>query len=105
MPEDRAYPSAQALIATEAKRADHVDVIAVMMPNDSHHETCSLALDAGFHVICDKPLTTDLASAVSLARKVKATGAEFCLAHCYTGYPMVRQARAMVRAEAIGSVR
>src|SRR5690349_5262781 len=105
VPEDRAYPSAQALIEGEAERGDRADVIAVMTPNDSHYEICSLALDAGFHVICDKPLTTDLASAVRLAGKVKASGAEFCLTHCYTGYPMVRQARAMVRAGAIGPIR
>jgi Oxidoreductase family, NAD-binding Rossmann fold len=74
VPEDRAYPSAQALIEGEAERADRADVIAVMTPNDSHYEICSLALDAGFHVVCDKPLTTDLSSAVSLARKVKAAG-------------------------------
>ena len=103
--EDRAYPSAQALIDGEAKRTDSVDVISIMTPNDSHHGICSQALDAGFYVICDKPLTTDLVYAVSLARKVKATGAEFCLTHCYTGYPMVRQARAMVRAGAIGPIR
>ena len=103
--EDRAYSSAKTLIENEVRRADHVDVIAVMTPNDSHYEICSLAMDAGFHVICDKPLTTDLDSAVSLARKVKEAGAEFCLTHCYTGYPMVRQARAMVRAGVIGSIR
>jgi predicted dehydrogenase len=105
VPEDRAYPSVQELIEGEAQRTDRADVIAVMTPNDSHYEICSLALDAGFHVVCDKPLTTDLISAVSLARKVKAAGAEFCLTHCYTGYPMVRQARAMVRAGAIGPIR
>jgi predicted dehydrogenase len=103
--EDRAYPSAQALIDGEAKRTDRVDVISIMTPNDSHHGICSQALDAGFYVICDKPLTTDLVSAASLARKVKASGAEFCLTHCFTGYPMVRQARAMVRAGAIGPIR
>jgi predicted dehydrogenase len=103
--EDRAYPSAQALIDGEAKRTDRVDVISIMTPNDSHHGICSQALDAGFYVICDKPLTTDLVSAASLARKVKASGAEFCLTHCYTGYPMVRQARAMVRAGVIGPLR
>ncbi len=105
VPEDRAYPSAQELIEGEAQRTDRADVIGVMTPNDSHYEICSLALDAGFHVVCDKPLTTDLISAVSLARKVKAAGAEFCLTHCYTGYPMVRQARAMVRAGVIGPIR
>jgi predicted dehydrogenase len=102
---DRAYSTAKALIENEARRADRVDVIAVMTPNDSQYEICSLAMDAGFHVICDKPLTTDLDSAVRLARKAKETGAEFCLTHCHTGYPMVRQARAMVRAGVIGSIR
>jgi predicted dehydrogenase len=62
-------------------------------------------LDAGFHIICDKPLTTDLASAVSLAKKVKNSGLEFCLTHSYTAYPMVRQARAMILNGAIGAIR
>jgi predicted dehydrogenase len=105
VPEDRAYPSAHALIENESKRSDRADVIAVMTPNDSHYEICSLALAGGFHLVCDKPLTTDLTTAVSLARKVKSAGTEFCLTHCYTGYPMVRQARAMVQAGAIGAIR
>jgi predicted dehydrogenase len=105
VPEDRAYKSWRDLIEREAARGDRADIVAVMTPNDSHYEICAAALDVGFHLICDKPLTTDLATAVSLARKVKATGAEFCLTHCYTGYPMVRQARAMVRSGAIGAIR
>src|SRR5215472_13543435 len=103
--EDRAYPSAQSLIGGEVGRVDRADIIAVMTPTDSHYEICMAALDAGFHIICDKPLTTDLTTAANLARKVKSTGAEFCLTHCYTGYPMVRQARAMVRSGAIGAIR
>jgi predicted dehydrogenase len=103
--EDRAYPSWRVLIENEARRTDRPDAVAVMTPNDSHYEICAAALDAGFHIICDKPLTNDLASAVDLVRKVKATGAEFCLTHCYTGYPMVRQARAMVASGAIGPIR
>ena len=103
--EDRAYPSWRALIESEAGRVDRPDILAVMTPNDSHYEICSTALDAGFHIICDKPLTTDLASAVALARKVRETGTEFCVTYCYTGYPMVRQARAMVRSGAIGAIR
>lgn len=79
--------------------------LAVMTPNDTHYKICTAALDAGFHVICDKPLTTNLATAVDLAREVKKTGAEFCLTYCYTGYPMVRQARAMVHSGAIGAIR
>jgi predicted dehydrogenase len=103
--DERAYPSWRELVESEAKRKDRIDVIAVMTPNDSHYEICCAALDAGFHVICDKPLTTTLASAVSLAKKVKETGLEFCLTHSYTAYPMVRQARAMVRNGAIGAIR
>jgi predicted dehydrogenase len=103
--EDRAYPSWRALIESEAGRVDRPDILAVMTPNDSHYEICSAALDAGFHIICDKPLTTDLATAVALARKVRETGTEFCVTYCYTGYPMVRQARAMVRSGAIGAIR
>jgi predicted dehydrogenase len=105
VPEERAYPSWLELIESEAKRKDRVDVIAVMTPNDSHYDICSAALDAGFHVVCDKPLTTDITSAVSLAQKVKTTRLEFCLTHSYSAYPMVRQARAMVRTGAIGSIR
>ena len=102
---DRAYPSWQALIESESRISDRPDVVAVMTPNDSHYEICTAALDAGFHVICDKPLTTNLATAVDLVRKVKETGAEFCVTYCYTGYPMVRQARAMVHSGAIGAIR
>src|ERR1700730_18468644 len=86
---NRAYKSWHALIECEAQRKDRADVVAVMTPNDSHYEICSAALGAGFHVLCDKPLTTDLARAVNLVRKVRATGAELCLTHCYSGYPMV----------------
>jgi len=66
--DDRAYSSAQALIEGEAKRADRADVIAVMTPNDSHHDICSLALDAGFHVICDKPSAWCIAKGMGLRR-------------------------------------
>jgi len=103
--EDRAYASWRALVESEAGRGDRPDIVAVMTPNDSHYEICTAGLDAGFHIICDKPLTTDLATAVALARKVKETGTEFCVTYCYTGYPMVRQARAMIRSGAIGAVR
>jgi predicted dehydrogenase len=105
IPQERAYDAWQTLIESEAMREDGADVIAVMTPNDSHHEICSAALEAGFHIICDKPLTNDLATSVDLARNVKRAGAEFCLTYCYTGYPMVRQARDMVRNGVIGTIR
>jgi predicted dehydrogenase len=103
--EERAYSSWRELVDKEAKRVDRIDVIAVMTPNDSHYQICCAALDAGFHIICDKPLTTDLASAVSLAQKVNRSGLEFCLTHSYSAYPMVRQARAMIRDGVIGPIR
>lgn len=105
VPLERAYESWQALIEREAGRKDRADVVAIMTPNDSHHEICSAALAAGFNIICDKPLTNDLGTSVDLARKVKLAGAEFCLTYCYTGYPMVRQARDMVRNGVIGPIR
>jgi predicted dehydrogenase len=102
---ERAYGSWQALIEAEARRADRADVIAVMTPNDSHLTICVAAVDAGFHVVCDKPITTDLASARTLAERVGAMQAEFCVTYCYTGYPMVRQARDMVRSGQLGTIR
>jgi predicted dehydrogenase len=102
---DRAYGSWQALIEGEAARADRVDVVAVMTPNDSHFAICMAAVDEGFHVVCDKPVTTDLASARTLAARVASAQTEFCVAYCYTGYPMVRQARDMVRSGQLGTIR
>ncbi len=102
---DRSYGSWRDLIAREAAREDGIDVLAVMTPNDSHFEICMAALDAGLHILCDKPLSTDAASARALASRVHETGAEFCVTYCYTGYPMVRQARDMVRDGELGEIR
>lgn len=102
IPDVRAYRSWEDLLAGEQGNAD---AVAIMTPNGSHHAICSAALERGFDVICDKPLTTSLADAVDLVRRVRATGRVFCLTHNYAAYPMVRQARDMVRAGAIGEVR
>ena len=102
---NRAYADWRALLDGERARTDGVDAIAVMTPNDSHHAICAAALERGYHVICDKPLTTNLADALDLVRRVRASGRVFCLTHNYTAYPMVRQARDMIRAGAIGAVR
>jgi predicted dehydrogenase len=102
---ERVYADWQTLVQSEAIRSDKIDVLAVMTPNDSHFDICMAALDAGFHVICDKPLATDLESARILAAKVEDTQAEFCLTYCYSGYPMVRQARDMVRDGQLGEIR
>ena len=101
----RAYPDWRALLEGERARSDAADAVAVMTPNGSHHAICAAALEHGFDVICDKPLTTSLADALDLVHRVRTSGRVFCLTQNYTGYPMVRQARDMVRAGAIGEIR
>lgn len=103
--QDRCYPGGQALIQSEALRADGADVVAIMTPNDSHFSFAMQALDAGFDVICDKPMTNTLQEALILHQKVQDTGLVFCLTHNYTGYPLVRQAKAMVLAGQLGEIR
>jgi predicted dehydrogenase len=102
---DRAYGSWREMLDAEVERADRVDAVAIMTPNDSHYEPCMAFLDARFHVICDKPLTHDLVSARQVAAKVAEVNSEFCLTYCYVGYPMVRQARDMVLAGELGEIR
>lgn len=103
--QDRCYPGGQALIEAEALRVDGADVVAIMTPNDSHFQFAMQALDAGFDVICDKPMTNTLEEALTLHQKVQDTGLVFCLTHNYTGYPLVRQAKAMVLDGQLGEVR
>ena len=105
IPLDRCYPSGQALIDAEAQRADGAEVIAIMTPNDSHYAFAMQALERGMDVICDKPMTNTLAQAQALHARVEATGHVFCLTHNYTGYPLVRQAKAMVMAGELGEIR
>lgn len=102
---DRAYSDAYELIDAEAARVDGADVVAIMTPNDSHHAYAVAALDRGFDVICDKPMTNTVDEALDVLARVEATGLVFCLTHNYTGYPMVRQARAMVEDGQLGEIR
>lgn len=101
----RGYPDLPAMLAGEAARPDGIEAVAIMTPNDSHAALAALALDAGLDVICDKPLTNDTASARALARQAQAKGLVLTLTHNYSGYPMVREARAAVAAGEIGPVR
>lgn len=96
----RGYGDVAAMLAGEAGRQDGIDAVAIMSPNDHHFDAAAMALDAGLDVICDKPLTNDLASGLILARKAK--GRVFSLTHNYAGYPMVREARAAIAAGEIG---
>ncbi len=105
IPEDRAYASGAELIAGEAEREDGADVVAIMTPNDTHHEYSVAALQRGFDVICDKPLANSLDDALDVVQTVRETGLVFALTHNYTGYPMVRQARAMVADGQLGEIR
>lgn len=105
VPIERCYGNGEALIAAESGRADGADVVAIMTPNDSHFPLSMAALQAGMDVICDKPMTNTLGEARALLQRVKESGLVFCLTHNYTGYPMVRQARAMVEAGDLGDIR
>lgn len=105
MASDRCYPSGKALIDAEAARSDGAEVVAIMTPNDSHFPFAMQALDRGMDVICDKPMTNTLEEATALHQRVQDTGLVFCLTHNYTGYPMVRQAKAMVMAGQLGEIR
>jgi predicted dehydrogenase len=101
----RSYGSGMELLDAEAGRDDGADVVAIMTPNDSHHSFALGALDRGFDVVIDKPLTNTLGEALEVADRVGSTGLVLCLTHNYTGYPLVRQARAMVAAGEIGEIR
>lgn len=105
VPAERAYGSGADLIDREAARTDGADVVAVMTPNDTHREYSVAALQRGFDVICDKPLANSLGDALAVVQTVRDTGRVFALTHNYTGYPMVRQARAMVAAGQLGEIR
>ena len=102
---DRLYSSLQELLDAESSRKDGVDVVAIMTPNDNHYEYSVAALEHGFDVICDKPMTNTLQEAEALHKKVQESGLIFCLTHNYTGYPMVRQAKAMVEDGQLGTIR
>lgn len=105
LPADRCYPDAFALMASEAARPDGADVVAIMTPNHHHFPCAMAALAHGFDVICDKPMTNTLAEAEALRARVQESGRVFCLTHNYSGYPLVRQARAMVADGQLGEIR
>ncbi|QYU67821.1 Gfo/Idh/MocA family oxidoreductase [Leptolyngbya sp. 15MV] len=101
----RAYATWRQMAEAEPQRTDGVEVVAIVTPNHRHAEPAMAFLKAGIHVICDKPLAHTLESARALEAAAKASTARFLLTHNYTGYPLVRQARAMVADGAIGAVR
>jgi len=102
---DRVYTSFSEMATAEAKRADGIEVVSIVTPNDSHHAIARAFLDRGIDVICDKPMTTTSEDALDLVQTVKRTGLVFGVTHNYTGYPMVRQAREMVAGGELGTIR
>ncbi|MEH2535404.1 putative dehydrogenase [Bradyrhizobium sp. AZCC 1588] len=102
---DRAYSSFEEMAKAEAARPDGIEVVSIVTPNHLHGPVAKAFLEAGIHVICDKPLTTTVAEAEELVELVRKTGKVFVVTHNYTGYPMVRQARAMVANGALGEIR
>ncbi|HMR33709.1 MAG TPA: Gfo/Idh/MocA family oxidoreductase [Geminicoccaceae bacterium] len=104
LPAERAYPDVAAMVEAEQARGDGIDVVAIMTPNADHYRSAMAALGAGLDVVCDKPLTTTLADALSLVAEVDRTGLVFVTTYNYSAYPMVRQAREMVRAGELGEI-
>ena len=102
---DRIYDDFAAMAAAERARDDGIDLVAIVTPNRIHHAAAKAFLDAGIHILCDKPLTTTLDDAVDLVGRVALSGLVFVVAYNYTGYPMVRQARDLIAAGEIGEVR
>src|SRR6201981_3817778 len=101
----RAYRTFEEMASAESQRKDGIDVVSIVTPNHLHHAPAKAFLEAGIDVICDKPLTTTIEDALDLAATVKRTGLVFGLTHNYTGHPMVRHAREMVRAGELGPLR
>jgi predicted dehydrogenase len=103
---ERAYASYQEMFAKEAQLpvGERIDFVSVTTPNHTHYEIAKAAVEAGFHVVCDKPMTFDLKQAEDLATAVDNSNAVFALSHNYTGYPLVRQAREMVLSGELGEI-
>lgn len=102
---DRAYPGLDAMFAEEKAREDGIDFVAIVSPNHHHLPAAKAALAAGIPVISDKPATATLAQAHELATCVLAAGLPYALTHTYSGYPLVREARARIASGALGTIR
>ncbi len=107
LPADRCYGTFEEMIRAEAKLpvGERMDFISIVTPNHMHYPPAKLALEKGFHVLSDKPATLNLAEAKKLAAIVKKSGLLYGLTHNYTGYPLVKEARDMIRAGKLGKIR
>ena len=107
LPQARCYPDFETMMSEEAKlpEDERMDFVAIVTPNHVHFPAAKAALEAGFHVLSDKPATFNLEEAKILAGIVKKTGLKYGLTHNYTGYPMVKQARDMILSGQLGKIR
>lgn len=107
LPENRIYKTYQEMMEAEAKlpEGDRMDFVIIVTPNHVHFGPAMLALEKGFHVVLDKPVTFTLDEALQLETKLKETGLMFALTHTYSGYPAVKQARQMVAEGQFGKIR
>lgn len=103
---DRIYTDFTAMAKAEAGRADGIEAVAIVTPNHVHYPAAKAFIEAGIHVICDKPLSFNLKEALALEKLLaKRKDVVFALTHNYSGYPMIRQARSMVAAGDLGQIR
>ena len=101
----RCYADFYEMAKAEAARPDGIDAVAIVTPNHMHAAPAVAFLDAGIHVLCDKPLAAQMEDAAAIAAAVARSGKHFILTHNYTGYPMIRQAREMVARGEFGAIR
>jgi predicted dehydrogenase len=107
LPDERVYGNFYEMLEAEKQLPDGVrmDFVVIVTPNHVHFPAAMAALKAGFHVACDKPITTTLEEAKKLEKAVRSSGLLFALTHNYTGYPMVKEARTMIKAGLLGKIR
>ncbi len=103
----RTYGSYEEMVDGESRRpdGDRIDIVSIVTPNHVHFPVARAFIEEGFHVICDKPMTTELEDAENLCRLVRDNDVVFALTHNYTGYPMVKEARDLVRRGHLGTIR
>jgi predicted dehydrogenase len=101
----RCYGSVDEMVSAEGARTDRVDVVAIVTPNHLHHGAAKKSLEAGCHVICDKPLTTTVADAADLASSAERARRVLAVTYNYSGYPLIRQAKEMIAAGELGELR
>ena len=102
---DRSYSDFASMAQAESQRADGIDAVAIVTPNHLHAPVAHAFLDAGIHVICDKPLALSLAEGDELAAKAKQRNLVFAVTYNYSGYPMVRRARRLIQQSMLGKLR